>query len=188
MRISGGFYNSSAYNTGLKFFFHTLLILCLLLFHLVSAGAEQTEKPDNIPIHISSDKMLAGLDPNIVIFIGNVEAVRDNSTLFADSMKVYFTVSGEKDLQNRISKIIATGNVRYIADDKRAFSDQAIYMVNDGTLVLEGKSTRLETGKSFITGNKITIFRQEEKIIVESASDKRVQATLQADDSHITKE
>ena len=185
MRISGGFYNSSAYNTGLKFFFHTLLILCLLLFHLVSAGAEQTEKPDNIPIHISSDKMLGGLDPNIVVFTGNVEAVREHSTLFADSMKVYFTVGGKDGLRNRISKIVASGNVRYIAEDRRAFAEQAVYMINEGTLILEGNNTRLETGKSFITGNKITIFREEEKVIVESASDKRVRATLQAEDNPI---
>ena len=187
-------YNLSAYKPGFKLFFCILSIIGLLLFQLASAGAEQAEKPnkldkpDNIPVHISSDKMLAGLDPNIVVFSGNVKAVRENSTLFADSMKVYFKLGEEKGLQNRISKIVATGNVRYIAEDKRAFSDQAVYMVNEGTLVLEGKNTRLETGKSFITGNKITMFRQDEKIIVESDSHKRVQATLQAEDNPIKNE
>jgi lipopolysaccharide export system protein LptA len=176
---SGICYSQSVF----KFFLYTLPFICLILFQPFVVWAEPFKPFDNSPIKINSDKMVGGLDPNIVEFVGNVEAVREDSTLFADSMKVYFITDKEKETQNRISKIIATGNVRYSAEDKQVFSDQAIYMVNEAILILEGKNTRLETGKSFITGNKITVFRQQDKIIVEGGSDKRVQATLHPEDN-----
>ena len=190
MRTSVICYNSPKF----KFFFRIMPIIWLALFQLVvPAGAEQTALPDNIPVHISSDKMIAGMDPNIVEFIGNVEAIRDNSTLFADSIKVYFTsdkaetTDKEKEVQKSISKILAIGNIRYVADDKRAFADEAIYTMADEVLMLKGKNTRLETGESFITGNKITVFKQQDIVIVESDSRKRVQATLQPEDNPVKK-
>ena len=129
--------------------------------------------------------MTAQKDGLMVEFIGNVKASSKDSIVFADSIKIYF-VDNKTDTDNyaqsNVKKIISKGNVRYSAGERKAFADKATYTTHDEILVLTGKSPKLITGSSFVTGKKITLFRKQDKVIVESQGTKRVEAFFDPED------
>lgn len=157
------------------------LTLFFLLFFSLSFPAigGQKEKKTDVPFHVTSDQMIAVRGKSMVEFIGNVRATRQDSIVIADSIKIFFTKNNNKkgsSSENNIKQIISTGNVQYTAGDKKAYADKAVYTTLDETLVLTGKTTKLITGTSFVTGKKITLYQKQDKVIVESDSTNRVEA------------
>ncbi len=134
-------------------------------------------------LHVTSDKMIALKDTSMVEFVGNVKATRDDAVIFADSIKIFIhTAQTKKEGQTDLKQIIATGNVEYTAGERKAFADKAVYTTQDEILILTGESARLITGKSHVTGKKITLFRNEDRAIVESDGKTRVQAVFNPED------
>ncbi len=160
----------------------TLLFLCT---H-VTFAAQQNETDEKQPpsdLKITSDKMVASKDQSMVEFTGKVKAVRADSVLFADSVKVFFHSSEtKKEGQSNVKRILATGNVEYTEGERKAFSDQADYDTAAQTLILTGDQARLLTGKSWITGKKITLFKAQDRVVVESNEETRVEAFFDAED------
>jgi lipopolysaccharide export system protein LptA len=168
-----------------------LTLACFALFLTSNLGlAETSKEKSQKPIHVVSDKMTAQEKSSMVEFSGNVKAVMEDSTLYADSIKIYFfddQSKRETDAQSSVKKIISTGNVKYISKERKALADKAVYTTKDDILILTGKSPKLITGSSFVTGTKITLFRKENKVIVESDGTKRVEALFNPEDN-ITKD
>ncbi|MCP4671998.1 MAG: hypothetical protein GY857_11905 [Desulfobacula sp.] len=159
------------------------------------AFAQSSTDLSRQPLHVVSDKMIAKEDSSMVEFIGNVKAEQEDSTIFADSIKIYFTPDEEKtdkskeksDTQSNVKKIISTGNVKFISEERKAYADKAVYTTIDDLLVLTGESPKLITGSSFVTGKKITLFRQQGRVIVESNGAQRVEALFNPEDN-VTKD
>ena len=171
--------------------FALILYTCFSLFlGRDPAYAEEKKDLGDDPIRITSDRMVAEKGSSMVEFIGNVEATRLDSVLLADSMKVYFVTDKKKknQAQSNITKIVSTGNVRYTAGERKAFADEAVYTTADDILVLKGNAPRLVTGTSFVTGKKITLYRKQDKVLVESDGQKRVEALLNPEDKPDKKE
>lgn len=134
-------------------------------------------------LHVISDKMVARKDTSMVEFIGNVKATREDSVILADSIKIFIhSAETKKEGETDLKKIIATGNVEYTAGERKAFADKAVYTTKDEVLILTGKSPKLITGDSHVTGKKITLFRNEDRVIVESDGKTRVQAIFNPED------
>nr|WP_320194089.1 LptA/OstA family protein [uncultured Desulfobacter sp.] len=169
----------------------SLVLLLMLLFLLTQVSfAAQEDKPADTSrppadLKITSDKMVANKDQSMVEFMGKVKAVRADSVLFADSVKVFFhTSETKKEGQSNVKRILATGNVEYTEGERKAFSDQADYDTADQILVLTGDQARLLTGKSWITGKKITLFKAQDRVVVESSEKTRVEAFFDAEDQN----
>jgi len=169
-----------------KFNYRLLILFFHISFLFSTAPAYSEEKTDlgDAPIRITSDKMIAEKGSSMVEFIGNVEATREDSILLADSKKK----TKKNEAQSNITKIVSTGNVRYTAGERKAFADEAVYTTADDVLVLKGDAPRLVTGTSFVTGKKITLYRKQDKVIVESDGQKRVEALLNPEDKPDKKE
>lgn len=163
--------------------FSFLLLGSVCFNRQLPAYAETQKSVDAVPLQIISDKMIAQQDTAMVEFIGNVKATRIDSTIFADSIKIFFSDVKEKDAQTNVSKIVSTGNVKYTAGERKAFADKAVFTTQDEILILTGNSPKLVTGSSFVTGNKITLFRKQDKVIVESDGSKRVEAVFNPEDT-----
>ena len=134
-------------------------------------------------LNVTSDKMVALKDSSMVEFIGNVKATREDAVILADSIKVFINSSETKAQgKNSLKKIIATGNVEYTAGERKAFADKAVYTTKDEILILTGKTAKLISGTSHVTGKKITLFRNEDRAIVESDGKTRVQAVFNPED------
>ncbi len=181
----------SIFNFNKLIFSSSALFLFFSLFLSADPACSAEKKAlDDAPIRITSDKMVAEKGSSMVEFIGNVEATREDSILLADSMKVYFVTDKKKknQAQSNITKIVSTGNVRYTAGERKAFADEAVYTTADDVLVLKGSAPRLVTGTSFVTGKKITLYRKQGKVLVESDGQKRVEALLNPEDNPDKKE
>lgn len=168
----------------------TALLLTLAATFSLPLQAAETQKDTNKEamasnLHVVSDEMIAEQGASMVEFIGNVRATREDSVLLAESVKIYFHNSETReDGQNNVKQIVATGNVRYTAGERKAFADKAVYTADNEVLVLTGKSPKLLTGKSWVTGKKITLFRLEERVMVESDGKNRVQAFFDSQDQN----
>ena len=170
------------------------LVCSALVWQIPSVLSETQNKSNESPLHVVSDKMIAQKDTSMVQFIGNVKATRDDSILLADSVEIYFNDDKKSkkaatqnketkpEPQNNVKKIIATGNVEYTAGERKGFADKAVYTTQDETVVLTGKSPKLMTGSNFVTGKKITWYRIQDKVIVESDGTKRVEALFNPED------
>ena len=169
-----------------KFLFSLMLICFVLLLKTNTVYSQTQTEVDKVPLHVISDKMIAQKDTSMVEFVGNVKATRLDSIMFADSIKIYFVddkTDKNHSAQSNIKKIVSTGNVRYTAGERKAFADKAVYTTHDEILVLTGNSPKLITGSSFITGKKITLFRNQDKAVVESDGSKRVEAFFNPEDN-----
>ncbi|MEN8210689.1 MAG: LptA/OstA family protein [Thermodesulfobacteriota bacterium] len=168
-----------------------LTFVCLAFFFKSNPGfAQASKEKSQKPLHVVSDKMTAQEQSSMVEFSGNVKAVLEDATVFADSIKIYFNDDKRKKEsadQSSVKEIISTGNVKYISKERKAFADKAVYTTKDEILILTGKSPKLITGSSFVTGTKITLFRKQDKVIVESDGAKRVEALFNPEDN-ITKD
>lgn len=168
----------------------TALLLTLAAIFSLPLQAAETQKDTEKEamasnLHVVSDEMIAEQGASMVEFIGNVRATREDSVLLAESVKIYFHNSETReDGQNNVKQIVATGNVRYTAGERKAFADKAVYTADNEVLVLTGKSPKLLTGKSWVTGKKITLFRLEERVMVESDGKNRVQAFFDSQDQN----
>ncbi|MCK5686449.1 hypothetical protein KAJ27_20100 [bacterium] len=169
-----------------------LIVYCITLFFAANILYSQTKKDvSRQPLHIVSDKMIAQKDSSMVEFLGNVKVTQQDSTILADSIKIYPIDDKTKDetqADTNIKKIISTGNVEYISEDRKAFADKAVYTTIDDILILTGKSPKLITGSSFVTGKKITLYQKGDKVLVESDSSKRVEALFNPEDNVQDKE
>ena len=183
---------TSIFNKSVTSFLFCLIFIGFALLWQIPIVFSQTQNDSKqAPLHVVSDKMVAQKDTSVVEFIGNVKATQKDSIVFADSIKIYF-VDDNKDkgsgTQSNVKKIVSTGNVKYTAGERKAFADKAVYTTKDEILILTGKSPKLITGSSFVTGKKITLFRLQDKVIVESDGTKRVEAFFNPEDNIIDKQ
>ena len=167
----------------------TLVFVFLMVncWGISAAQQKDTSDADQLtrkPLQVTSDKMIAHQSEAMVEFIGNVKAVQEDGILLAESVKIYFFSSDQKtqNSQNRVKKIVAAENVEYTAGNRKAFADKAVYTTEDEILVLTGESARLLTGSSWVSGQKITLFRKDNNAMVESDGKSRVQAFFNPDD------
>ena len=171
-------------------FLFFLSFVCFTFFWQIAVTEAKTQTPaGELPLHIVSDKMVAQKDTSMIEFMGNVKATRADSVVFADSIKIYYIEDNKdkgSDAQSNVKKIVSTGNVKYVDGDRKAFADKAVFTTKDEKLILTGKSPKLITGSSFVTGKKITFFKLQDKVIVESEGSKRVEALFNPEDN-ITK-
>ena len=165
----------------------------ILLVQTTHARAQEAAEKNDPPVNVTSDRMVAEKTARLVTFTGNVVAERENSTLNADQVEIYFAESTENETEenagkedgqkSKIEKIIATGNVVYTSEKRKAFADRAVYTAEDETLVLTGEAPRLTTENSFIEGEKITLFQKTDQVVVERGNNRRVNALINPKDT-----
>ena len=154
-------------------------------------GLSQTIEPpdseqDLKELQITADSLVASQKNQHVVFTGRVVAIYELTTITSDKLQVFYNDQADEETfsKSSIKKIIASGNVHIALEEKTAECDQAVYLTNSNSLVLTGEETRLESGNSFITGNKITIYQDTGQIIVDGNDEKRVNAVFQPDEKN----
>jgi len=145
---------------------------------------------DSKKIHITSDSLVADNEAMIAEFIGNVIAIRETDVITSDRLKIFYK-KGIAKKQNpaageeMIKKIVANGNVVIKFDDKVAKAQQAVYTAETGIIVLTGPDSNVTSGNNFISGEKITMYRSDDRMVVESGKEKRVEAVFYSKDNNM---
>jgi lipopolysaccharide export system protein LptA len=139
---------------------------------VMAAGASAQDLKvdgDNLTV-ITSDRLTFDYQKQFALFEKNVVVVDPEMRLYADRMTVRFGAD------NRAQEIKAEGRVHIIQADKESRSELAIYNLVQGVIILTGKP-QVTRGKDILTGDKITFWRDQNRMIVEP----RARLILQSD-------
>ena len=158
----------------------SLATVALLLGWLFRAEAAPQTKDD--VVHIVSDRLEAYEQQRQVIFIGNVVAKQADLTILGDRMTIFYlenenTESNDERLGTKIDKIMVEGSVRITQKNVVATGERAVYFDKENKVVLTGEP-KVQQDKNFIQGDKITLFLDSEKSVVEGGPSGPVEATI----------
>ncbi len=176
------------------------LILALLLSHPAAAVDEapaQKAAPGEFPLHITAARLEADQKGGVIVFSGKVKADYGDSTLHADELRVYFKAKPEAPNEKaaapapqaenqgplgdmggeKIDRIVARGQVRYVQEDRVATGNEAIYYKDRDEVVLLG-NPQLWRAENTLKGERIVFNLKTDKVLVESSPQRRVEALM----------
>lgn len=131
------------------------------------------------PIQVTADELVADSRNRTAEFVGNVEAVQGEVVIRSKRLKIRYSDSGGgtgEGIEGKIDTITASGDVRIRFGERTAEAETAEYRVVEGVLVLSGEGARILEGGNSITGRRITLYRDDERITVEGGEKQRVRA------------
>ncbi|MDY6986937.1 MAG: LptA/OstA family protein [Thermodesulfobacteriota bacterium] len=166
-----------------------LLVICLLLAWGGASpapseppGKEARQQADlGSSIRITSDAVESDHRMKWLEFTGNVRATQDDEVITADRIKVFYKSHDRASgVATTVEKIISDGNVRMVLDgkSKTAVAEKAIYTADPKVLVLSGGAPTVWSGNNVIRGEKITLFLDEDRTLVEGGESRQVDATF----------
>jgi lipopolysaccharide export system protein LptA len=181
-------------------------LLCLAAAPLLGAPLEKGKSPQvkpegEFPLHIIASKLEADQNAGTVTFTGQVKATYGESILYSDQLRVFFQkkpepakgkapapeAAGPKDAAgqsplgdlggNKIDRIVATGQVKFVQEDRVATGQEATYYKDRDEVVLVG-NPQLWQNENNLKGERIIFNLKDNKMRVESSPQKRVEAHL----------
>jgi outer membrane protein assembly factor BamD len=124
------------------------------------------------PIDIVSDTMEGFDKEKMVVFRGSVVAKQDDLIIFTDVIETYMN-----EETNEISKAYAKGSVKIVKQDRTATAKEAFFDNTKGEIILKGDVVVFQ-GQDKVTGNAVTYYINEDKVVVEGEPEKRARAIL----------
>jgi lipopolysaccharide export system protein LptA len=143
-------------------------VAAFLSFMPREVGAEEESRKG--PVTVTSNTLEVEKGGKVFIFKGDVVA-KEDFTLCSDELRFFY--SEDKELR----EIVATGNIVIIKDDRTAEGDKAVYDRIKRTVVLSG-GAKIEQCTDAVRGEKITVFLDEARSVVEGTEDGRVKAVI----------
>lgn len=155
---------------------------------LTDSSAEQVvpeaglaPRPTRGPIRIKSDRMEAMDQTGRVLFSGEVVATRDNLTIYADQLEVFYVQDSgsetEDSQKRRVREIVASGHVRITQRDIVASGQQAVYDKPSEKIVLTGDA-QVWQGENRVRGERITVYLNEDRSVAEGNPEQKVEAVV----------
>jgi lipopolysaccharide export system protein LptA len=124
------------------------------------------------PIQVSAQTLVWDHKDHKATFHQDVVARQKDLTIHCDDLIIHFN---END--SDITRLVSKGNVRIVQMDRRASCDEAIYDRSQNRIVLEGDPV-IRQGENEVRGQRIVFFLAENRSVVESGEQGRVQVTL----------
>lgn len=172
-------------------FLVALSAVAILAGATVAAAETKTAKPDETaedqPILITADQLISDNEEKFAEFIGNVKATQADFVITSDKLRIYYRgelldteekENANKDNEEMLKKIIATGNVKINSTQYIAESDLVEYDTDAMTITLTGENSKVISGKNSLTGSKIILYRKDGRVKVFGSQKKRVEATF----------
>jgi len=168
------------------FSFNIIISFVFLLFPQIIAFSQESKESSQLstknPIIIQSNSLEFDQGKKLVVFEGKVQAKTEGMVIDCQKMLVYYLGSPTgKEINaefNRIDKIIAIGDViinRF--DGGMARAGKAVFYQNEQKVVLT-EDPFVQQGPDYVEGQRIIIFLNESRSIVEGNKKKRVKATI----------
>lgn len=140
------------------------------------------------PTTITANKMDVDLKQDVIELLGNVKVDEENTTIDARKITVFLAPGDQLDANNkRPQKIIAEGNVvivrKALTPEEKAkgarevTAGKVIYDIANGKIFLS-RNPVLSQGKNSLRGYQITIFRDEDRVVVKKGPDGHDRPTL----------
>lgn len=154
------------------------ILLALALGLTLAGGALAAGPPAKVrfdssqPVTITSRSLEADQADHRVQFHGDVVARQGNLVIYAQELTVFY-----KDKSNDIDHVVAEKDVRIVQGARVATGQKAVFYNSEGRIVLTG-SPKVHQGEDFVEGDEITVFLNEDRSIVKSKGDSRVNAVF----------
>jgi len=126
------------------------------------------------PLRITSQQLEADHKNQVITFRGKVIARQGEMTVHADAAQVFYE---KKEEGNEVREIVAEGNVKIYQEDRVATAQKAVFFSGEQKIILTGEP-RVWQGKDMVSGDRITVLLEEDKSLVESGPDRRVEVIL----------
>jgi len=124
------------------------------------------------PIEITAQRLEVLQQQRQSIFTGDVVAIQGDMTLHADKLIISLQES-----EDQIDQLEAIGGVRVIQLDRVATADKAVFKQELEVVILTGHAVVTE-GKNTVSGDKITLFMQENRVVIKGSEKNRVKAVI----------
>ncbi len=136
----------------------------------VSTPAAPTGTTDDVQVAgdltvVTSDQLTYDGSKGYALFERNVVVSDPHLKLKADKLTITF------EGRSTVKSILAEGHVVISQEDRRGWGQRASYDVATGKIVLEG-DPRVMRGKDMLIGDRITFWRDENRVLVESDKDR----------------
>lgn len=166
-----------------------LLAVVFVLFVPMSVAAQAPKKmkmDKSQPIQIQSDRLDAYQEKKLVIFSGHAVATQGDKTIKADRLLIYhkdkaaaLEKSNKMDMgaAGDLERIEAQGQVTVTQINRVVTGDLAVFYQDSQKIVMTGNAVMHE-GKNIVRGEKITVFLDEDRGVIEGSDSKRVTATI----------
>ncbi len=173
----------------------TALTLALAIYAPSAWAAKKAEPTtSDQPIHVVSDSLEVDNKTQVAVFIGAVKATQGDVTIVSDKLEVYYDrdapdepkkkgeaeggATGIMDGGGKVRKVVALGHVKITQKDRVAVGRKATYWAGGRKMLLEGKAT-VWRGQNQVSGEKITVFLDQDRAVVHGEPGKRVAVTIQ---------
>ena len=166
------------------------LSLLIVLFSTAAASAQIGPEASDEPIHVVADRLEVDNRANVAEFIGSVKATQGDVTIISDVLKVFYereddeeakekkgVEAGMVDSGGKVRKVVAIGHVKITQKDRVGVGSKATYWAGGRKMLLEGKAT-VWRGKNQVSGEKITVFMDQNRSVVHGKPGKRVSVTI----------
>ena len=169
--------------------------------HAASA-AEGTRGPDDIfqslslgsrkdPIQVDADALELDYKGSTIVYRGSVNLRQGDVTLTSDRLTISYDPDAVKRGSEsasvkpregtndaaRIREVVAEGNVRIRQRERLAEGGRAVFDQAKQTIVLSNGAV-LHDGPNQVTGERVVVYLQEERSVVESGASSRVKAVF----------
>jgi lipopolysaccharide export system protein LptA len=137
---------------------------------------------DQVPMEITADNMNFDQDRQVIVFKGDVHAVREDIDIRARTVTVHLKDAPGQERQSataggEIDKIVAEGEVHINQGERKGESSLATYHADRGLLVMEGDPVLME-GDNRIAGKIVRLYLRENRSEIEGGNGKRVEALI----------
>lgn len=147
------------------------------LFADQSAAEDVVGKIDaQAEVRVVADRMEAETLNNKVIFIGNVRASQNDVVIYAQKMTLFY-LRGEEGKANGIERAEIEGDVRIIQSERMATAEKGLFLNKERQIILSGRA-EVHQADNVVKGDEIIYFLDEERSVVKSTSDTRVNAVI----------
>jgi lipopolysaccharide export system protein LptA len=157
-------------------------------------GKKGVEK--DLPLHITAARLEADQKDRLITFSGQVKAAYGDNILYAEQLRVYYEPPApgskpaaaptpeQKDTSplgdlggEKINRIVASGGVRFVQEEKVATGQEATYYRAREEVVLTG-NPQVWQKENTLKGERIVFNLRTNRVTVESSPKKRVEAHL----------
>ncbi len=140
--------------------FLTVCAICLglpTLIHaqgaLIDLGSRAFDSGQ--PVEVSADSLSVDQATGQAVFDGNVLVVQGDVRMSAARVEIEYK-SGESGAPSGIARLMASGGVTFVTATDAAEAQQAIYTIDDSSVVLTG-NVLLTQGATAISGERLVV-------------------------------
>lgn len=141
------------------------------------------------PIQIVSDRLEAFQDERKVVFSGHAVATQSDKVIKANNITLFYHKDSKESTPQKtaessnvyssgeLERIEAAGNVIITQGQRVVTGDEAVFFQDTQKIVMTGNAV-LKEDKNIIRGERVLVYLNENRGVVESSGKKQVTATI----------